>query len=58
MALLQFEPVTGDMEGERKRTLEMLDKMLSKQPVLDVTKVHVMLDGGGGGGGGSKGGGE
>ena len=41
VALLQFEPVTGDMEGERKRTLEMLDKMLGKQPVLDVTKVHV-----------------
>ena len=46
VALLQFEPVTGDMEGERKRTLEMLDKMLGKQPVLDVTKVHVGEGGG------------
>ena len=45
LALLQFEPVTGDMEGERKRALEMVDKMLSKQPVLDVTKVHAMLGG-------------
>ena len=38
--LWQFEPVTGDMETERKKALEILDKMQSKQPVLDVNKVH------------------
>ena len=40
VALLQFEPVTGDMEGERKKALEILDKIQSKQPVLDVNKVR------------------
>ena len=39
-APLQFEPVTGDMEGERKKALEILDKIQSKQPVLDVNKVR------------------
>lgn len=36
---LQFEPVVGDLSGERSRNLELAMKIARKEP-LDITKVN------------------
>lgn len=35
---IQFAPVVGDLAAERKKNLEILGKLASKKPVLDVKR--------------------
>lgn len=35
---MQFEPVTGDVEAERKGMLYILEAIKKKKPALDITK--------------------
>ena len=38
MFALQFAPVVGDLAAEKQKNLDILDKLSSKKPALDVKK--------------------
>ncbi len=38
LLLLQFAPVVGDFAAEKQRNLDILGKITSKKPILNVTK--------------------
>ena len=46
LTVVQFAPVVGDLAAEKQRNLDILGKITSKKPILNVTKaVNAHIEG-------------